>query len=110
MRTAAPFSYEVPGWLPGTRHYMTNDGRCLAVQMFALDDRTAALLEDTMAVTGEAALSSGAHTIVVPPTHIVECRFDGTIAGDAIPAPIFTANGPVSHEEALQQAGYTVGN
>jgi hypothetical protein len=92
---------EMPGWAPGTRHYVTAGGQHLAVQvdegMTALSE---AALDESLQALGFPALESGVHRIVIQPTTILPCTEDGqAITLD----PLYTFPPGTSHEDALAQ-------
>lgn len=104
--TATPFGYEVPGWLPGTRHYFTDDGKVLAVKVHVDpyepgNELVAAAIAEVLGVINHA----GDHTVVEMPTHVIECRPDGVAESLE---PVHVSDGAVSHEEALAEMGYEV--
>lgn len=92
---------DMPTWAPDTRHYVTTDGRHVAVHVDAgLNDLTAALLDESLAASVLPTLPSGVHKIVVEPTTIFACAEDGT-AIDLTPLATFPPG--TSHEDAVSQ-------
>jgi hypothetical protein len=92
-------------WAPDTRHYVTEDGRHLAVHVATdLNARTITFIDEALAANEIPALSSGSHKVVVEPTTVFEC----TEEGNAITLdPVHSFPPGTSHEAALHELGYT---
>lgn len=102
--TAHLWGYEVPGWLPGTRHFWTDDGKVFAVVVHVDPGEipmAAEALAETLGILG---VSRDNVEVVQSPTHIIECRPDGLTESLT---PVHVSEEPVSHAEALAQHGYT---
>lgn len=97
MPTATLISEQLDTWAPGTRHYSASDGKHLAVE--ASEDAVVELYQVK---------------ILPRPTVVFLCNADGQPVdadeNDHDPlTPLHVFPSGTTHEDALTQAGYTLG-
>lgn len=94
-------------WAPVTRHYRTDDGQDFAVEcsVDAIPAGAVSMIDELVVALGS---TLGETNQVLRPTVVLPCGPDGSPLGDTVPAPLFTFEPGVSHDEALALAGYPV--
>ncbi|AEJ93515.1 hypothetical protein AIRMID_29 [Mycobacterium phage Airmid] len=104
MKTAMQLDTDMSMWGAGTRHYLTSDGRSLAVKVDpGVTDDEARELNKLLEELGAPFVISGKHRIVPRPTTVLECNEDGSPI-DLTPVHTLPAGTP--YEDALLTAGY----
>ncbi|AJD82451.1 minor tail protein [Mycobacterium phage Sheen] len=107
MAHATRLDTNMSHWADGTRHYSTDDGY-LAVEAYTpecchvVPQGAAPMINELLAVLGE---GRQAVKHVVRPTVVFACNEEG-LATDLTPLHKFPPG--TSHEDALEQLGYTV--
>lgn len=92
---------EMPTWAPDTRHYVTSDGRHLAIHVHdGLDEKMTALVDAALAALEVPTLASGVYAVAVSPTTVLECTEDGL---PTTLTPLYTFPPGTTHEQALAQ-------